>query len=276
MPIKRILVTLGGTPFLDSEIATAVALGRAHGAALTGMALIDPQKLAAVGPVPLGGGAAAAELAAHRGQEAVIRMHVAASTFERSCKDAGVPCVLDFEEGSSIERLEMQWRTHDLVVAGLRGVFEYGLVHDAQDMVLQIVEAGIRPILAVALEPRRVERVMIASSGAHVSSAAMKQFATMAPYPDAEIDLVRFEDGGRPNAVPLDQERSYLEAHGYRVHVHTFPGPAESALLTTAAELKADLIVMGATHRRRLTRHLLGDTVLEALTASGVPLFLSQ
>lgn len=276
MSIKRILVTLGGTPFLESEIQTAIALARRHDASLTGMALVDPQRLASVGPVPLGAGAAAAELAAHRGEEATIRMHVAATMFERICNESNVPCATDFEEGTCTARLERQWRSHDLVVAGLRGLFEYGLVTDPEDAVLEIVHAGVRPILAVAMEPRDIRRVMIASSGTHVSSATIKSFVHLGPYPEAEIDLVRFDDSERHDAVPLEVEADYLGAHGYRVRMHQLQGVAREQIIETAQKYEADLIVLGAARRRKLARTLLGDTVAEALRASPLPLFLSR
>ena len=54
--IKRILVALGGTEYATAATSHAVELAKAHGAELTGVSVLDQERLTATGPVPLGGG----------------------------------------------------------------------------------------------------------------------------------------------------------------------------------------------------------------------------
>jgi nucleotide-binding universal stress UspA family protein len=64
--LKRILVGLGGTDYATTAINQAIALAVAHKAEVTGVSVLDEARLASVGPVPLGGGHYAHELAEHR------------------------------------------------------------------------------------------------------------------------------------------------------------------------------------------------------------------
>ena len=61
--LKRILVGLGGTEYTVSAINQAVALAMAHDAEVTGVSIIDEGRLTLFGPVPIGGGHYAHELA---------------------------------------------------------------------------------------------------------------------------------------------------------------------------------------------------------------------
>ena len=60
--IKRILVALSGTSCTPSAIAHGVELAKEHNAELSGVTVIDPNRLKDVGPVPICGASAAHEL----------------------------------------------------------------------------------------------------------------------------------------------------------------------------------------------------------------------
>ena len=101
--IKRILVALSGTPCTPSAIAHGVELAKAHNAELSGVTVIDPDRLQDVGPIPIGGGAAAHELAQHRMQLAEEHIEDAIGQFEKACGDAGVKNRVLRESGDSAE-----------------------------------------------------------------------------------------------------------------------------------------------------------------------------
>jgi nucleotide-binding universal stress UspA family protein len=52
-------------------------------------------------------------------------------------------------------------------------------------------------------------------------------------------------------------------------------GP-KPGMVAHAQEWGADLVVMGATYRRRIAKLVMGPTTLEVLMHAGLPLFLSQ
>ena len=128
MMLKRILVALSGTSFTPIAVRHSIELARRHGASVTGVTVVDVERLDDVGPVPIGGGAAAHALAEHRKAVTRERVEEEISNFEKACRDAGVDHLVDREDGDPFDLLQSLWRYHDLTVIGLRGLFEVSLL----------------------------------------------------------------------------------------------------------------------------------------------------
>ena len=152
--IKRILVGLGGTVFTSVAIRRAVELAQVNKSHLTGVTVIDEERLRRVGPVPLGAGEAAHDLREHRLQVSQQRIMEAISEFENACSSGGVTYSLCREKGDPFELMVSRARYHDLVVFGLRSIFDYGILGDEDynpsDILCRLVCAGVRPIIAVS------------------------------------------------------------------------------------------------------------------------------
>ncbi len=273
---KRILVALSGTPLTDSAVQHALELAKTHDAEITGVTDIDLAKVASVGPIPMGAGAAATELVEHRLQ--ITEQHVTDSIerFESACAEAGVSCSVVRETGNPYEKLISLWRYHDFTVAGLRGLFEYGIFHNPDDVLIQLIAKGVRPILAVAREYRPIRRVLVAYSGSMESAKALKQFVQLRLWPDVTLKIVCFDRGHDTSDSLLDDAAGYCRLHGYEAEVQHLEGSPTRRLLEHADECKMDLIVMGSSSRARIFQHLLGDTTLHAVRHAEIPLFLTQ
>ncbi len=273
---KRILVALSGTPYTDAAIRHALELARAHKTEVTGVTDVDLAKLANVGPIPVGAGAAAHELVEHRLQLTEQHVEESIGSYETACEKAGIPCRVVRETGDPFDKLISQWRYHDLTVAGLRGLFEYGVVHNPDDMLISLIAKGVRPILAVAREYRPIKRVLVAYGGSMESAKALKQFVQSHLWAKITLKIVSF-DMPRDKAEDLLRDAAgYCLVHGYKAETEHREGSPRDRLLEHAAEWKADLIVMGSTSRARIFKHLLGDTALHAVCHADIPLFLTQ
>jgi len=274
--LKRILVALSGTPFTPIAVRQAVQLAREHGASITGVTVVDTERLSDVGPVPLGGGSAAHELAEHRVAVTQDRVEAQVADFERACQKASIPYVIDRERGDAFELLLALWRYHDLTVIGLRGLFEYGVVHNPDDRLIQLIHRGVGPILAVSSEYREVSRVLVAYSGSRESAMAMKHFVQFRLWPEAAVKIVCFGIEEEVATPLLIDAIAYLRAHGYEPEAESLPGSPRKGLLAEAQTWGADLAVMGSASHGRIAKLLMGDTTPEVLGRAGIPLFLSQ
>jgi len=274
--LKRILVALSGTPCTPVAVRRAVELAGRHGASITGVTVVDIERLSDVGPVPLGGASVAQHLAAHR--VAVTREHVEReiARFEKTCKGASVPYLVDREQGDPFELLLGLWRYHDLTIIGLRGLFEYGVVHNPDDMVVKLIQRGLRPIIAVSSEYREVSRVLVAYDGSTQAAMAMKRFAQLRLWPEAAVKLACFGFEDEVATPLLIDATAYLRAHGYEPEAESISGGPGPGLLAHAQEWGADLVVMGSRYRSRIRKLVMGGTTQEVLTYAGIPLFLSQ
>jgi nucleotide-binding universal stress UspA family protein len=274
--IKRILVALSGTPYTPSAIAHGVELAKAHDATLTGVTLVDVHRLEDVGPVPLGGGTAAHELAERRMRITEERVEEQIANFEMAGRATGIPCRVIRERGDPMQQLSACWRYHDLIVVGVRGLFEYGVVHNPDQRIVRLIAGGVRPILAVAESHRPVRRVLIAYNGSMESAKAMKRFVQMRLWPGVVLRIVCLDLPVEEAESLLADAADYCSAHGFEPERASLSEAPVPGLLEHAREWGADLVVMGATGRSRLARLLLGETVLHTMQRADIPLYLAR
>lgn len=274
--LKRILVGLGGSDYATSATNQAVALALAHDAEVTGVSILDERRLTATGPVSIGGGHYAQRLAEQRVHKAQEMVEWSIKEFTEACQAAGVRHRLLREVGEPFSRMTEEARYHDLMVFGLRSLFEFDIVPDPHDALVRLVQAGVRPLLAAARGYYPVKKVLIAYSGSMESAKAMKRFVQMRLWPECETRIVSFEDGGRNAPQLLADAADYCRAHQLRVETECVEGSPREHLLPYAENWGADLTVIGNSAKNLLLRRLLGETALHAIRHANRPLFLAQ
>jgi nucleotide-binding universal stress UspA family protein len=274
--IKRILLGIGGTSFTPVAIKQAAELASRHGARLTGVTVVDPNRICKLGPVPAGAGFYAKRLCDNRLKVTKNQMVDAVAMFEQTCKTSGIAYDLAWETGDPFERMIAHARYHDLTIFGLRSIFDYQLTEEPEKDIVRLLSQGVRPVLAVSNQIRDIRRAMVAYSGSMESAKAMRHFVQFNLWPNAVLTLVPFSDGPDDSNLLLKDAAAYCRDHGYEVNARMIPGKAEEHLLSTAREENADMIVMGNSIRSIWLRKVLGDTVLKTLTQSELPIFLSQ
>jgi nucleotide-binding universal stress UspA family protein len=274
--MKRVLVGLGSLEYARSATSMAIELAQKHDLTLTGVTLYDVDRLDSTGPVPIGGGQLARELAESRLTSAQEIIRAAESHFTTECKQAGVEHRLLHETGNPLTTMISLTRYHDLVVCGQQSLFEHGVVDDPPDELAQLVQAGVRPLLAVTEHRRPIKRVLIAYSGSMESAKTMKLFLRSGLWPEAELRIVTFADDAAIGDERLAAAADYCRAHGFAPEVECVVDSPKNSLLPYAAQCQADLIVMGNSSKNMLLRKILGETALYAMRNAKVPLFLAQ
>ena len=274
--IKRILVTLSANKFTDSALSHGIDLARRHQAKLIGVTDVNEEAVSKVGPVPLGGAAAAAELAKTRELEVRGRIDQIVHDFDNECTKASVDYEIHREEGEPFDRMHELWRYSDLIIVGLRGLFSYDVISSPEDILLRMIGAGVQPVLAVSEEPRAIRKALIAYNGSPESAKAMKRFVQMNMWPSMEMKIAAFGMPAEEAAPLLEDASEYCRAHGHDVSSEHIPTNPRQGILKEIASGGFDIAVMGSTARSRIARKLMGDTVLEVIKKSEVPLFLAQ
>lgn len=274
--MRRILVGLSGTEYTKSAIQQAVTLAQTHDADVTGVSIIDEARLTYSGPVPIGGGHYAHELANDRMEKAKERSERAVQEFTDACHTAGVRHQVLREVGEPFTLLIDQARYHDLMIFGLRSLFEYDLVPDPHNALVQLVQAGVRPLIAVSKGFYPVKKVLIAYSGSMESAKAMKRFVQMRLCPEAKLRIVTFEHQADKAEQLVGDAADYCQTHGFEVETAVVPDSPKDHLLPYAEEWGADLTVVGNSAKNLLLRRIFGETALHAIQNANRPLFLSQ
>jgi len=145
-----------------------------------------------------------------------------------------------------------------------------------QELLIHLVGAGVRPIIAVSEKSHPISRVMIVYSGSMESAKAMKRFVQMRICPEAQLKIITFHPSDDEAYKLLHAAEGYCRAHGYHVECQTNPDQAKDLLLDAATLWQADMIVMGNSARSVWVRRILGDTLLDVLSQAEIPLFLAQ
>lgn len=274
--LKRILVGLGGTEYTPTAVRQAIELALAHDAQVTGVSVVDTQRLTSMGPVPLPPtqyGQAVRNVRLTMARELVEQ---AIEHFTDACTRSGVQYRVLKEEGEPFSLLISEARYHDLMVFGLRSLFEYDIVADPHDALVRLVQAGVRPIVAVTPQYHAIRRVLIAYSGSTESAKTMKRFVQLRLWPEAKLRIVTFEHQVDEAEQLVGDAADYCRAHGFDPEEAYLPDSAKQHLLSAAAEWGADLLVVGNSAKNLLLRRVFGETALHVIRHADRPLFLAQ
>ncbi|MEM8865153.1 MAG: universal stress protein [Planctomycetota bacterium] len=274
--IRRILVGLGDLPYTESATNMALDIARFHDAQLTGISVMDVARVSNIGPVPLGAGGAAVELQQHRLLQTKQTIKDVNQRFEVLCQDAHISYEIHSPEGNPYHCLADKARYHDLVICGLSRLFEHGVVDEPPDELVWLVQAGVRPLIAVTSDYREIHRALISYSGSMESAKAMKRFVQMRLWPDVRVRIVTFEHKHEKAQALLDEAAGYCRAHGLVVDTEHRPESPVHGLIPYAREWNPDLMVLGNSGRNLILRHVFGETMLYTVKHTDRPLFLAQ
>ena len=274
--IKRILLGLGGTPYTDVAIERAIELAKEHGARITAVTVVDTKRLKQIGPLPPGGDAFAQKLRKKRLLITELQIQKAIEKFRKKCEKSGISTKVKRETGDPFEAMIAHARYSDITLFGLKSLFEYGFNVEPRDAIIRLVSQGVRPIIAVSPQFRSIRRVLIAYSGSMESAKAMRRYVQLNPWRNVDLSVVYFGKRNRSTDQLLKDAADYCRDHGFNTETKSVARVAKDHLIEYAQQNDMDLIVMGNSIRNLLFRHLLGDTVLNAIQQTDRPLFLAQ
>ena len=273
--IRRILVGLGGTPFTPTAIRYAVELAQVQQADVLGMTVIDRRRLAALQKVD---GTARDTIHEMRHLDTLQKnQDQSIADFELACTNAGLRYDVTQESGDPFESMISQARYYDLMIFGLRSLFDCSVFDTApSDVLTRLVTRGVRPILAVSQEYRPVHRALLAYSGSMESAKAIRHFMQMQLWPELSVKVVTFEHDPEIANGLLADAAGYCRSYGYEAETEHVAGSAKELLLQHATDWKADVIVVGNSVKRLWLKKLFGETAMDVIRNGTVPIFLSQ
>jgi len=274
--IKRILVGVAGTPALPSKIKCAIDLAQRHDAEIGVLSVVDVERLAQVGPVPLGAGHYAWRLRGKRIERSHKLDENAIARFEEACKEANVPLHVIRCEKDPLKVLTEFTRYYDLCILGARGWFDYEVMPEPRNALLKVIAGGVRPILAIPDGMESVRSAVVGYNGSIESARSMKSFIQLGLWPEMEIHIVCVgnpKSYERPEEL-LDAAAAWARTHGFAPKVVHSEGIPSKALHDYAVGVNAGVIAIGSSCRRVLLNRRFGKNVRTLLETSDLPLFL--
>ncbi len=205
----------------------------AHDAEVTGVGIIDEGRLTYSGPVPIGGGHYAHELAHDRLEKAKERGEWAERDFTDACRSAGVRHTILREVGEPFAILIDQSRYHDLMIFGLRV---------CSSMIWYLIrrtrwcswynQASARCSPSQRLLP--VNKVLISLQWFDRTAKANEAIRADALWPDAKLRIVTFEHTTDKGVQLVREAAEYCRAHGFETEEAFIPASAKDHLLPHA------------------------------------------
>ena len=281
MRLTDILVHVEATAQGERRLALALDLARRHGAHLTGLHVLEVE-------VPMGGGADAGsvvliadmiEASRHRATEAAT---AAEAVFREALRREQLAGEWRLAEGSAPELVALHARYADLVVLGQED--PGGPAGAAGAILEQALFSAGRPVLVVPYAGRfdsTGRRVLIGWNASREAARAVHDALPLIERADQAtvfaVNPRRGLDGH--GEQPGADIALHLARHGMKVQVeHAIARdiPDADVILNRAAELSADLLVVGAYGHSRLREMVLGGVTRSLLRQMTVPVLMSH
>lgn len=281
MAIRDILVHLDAAPASTARLDLAAELARRHGAHLVGLFVVDI-------PLPVfmggeaGGAAFAAELMAELRDAALADAARLAPVFQERLRRDGLSGEWRQPEGITAGQLAMHGRYADLVVVGQGDPQGPGPASGA------VAEAALfgtgRPVLVVPHTwsgGSLGKRALVGWNASRESARAVHDaLPLLAGAENVTVITVNAEASAEGHGEePGADIARHLAHHGLKVTVRRIVGAeigAGDLLLNEAADLGADLVVMGAYGHSRLREVVLGGATRTMLAQMTVPVLMSH
>lgn len=278
--LKDILLHLDASDAAAERLRLAAMLARKHGAHLTGLFVLD-----IAWPVFAGDGASAAAVATvlrRLREEAEAAAATAEAVFRETLRREGLQGEWRRPEGDTPSLVALHARYADLVVLG------QPQPGGATPLAAEVLEAALfgsgRPLLVVPYAGRFDSLGQNVLVGWNASAQASRALHDALPLLEGAarttvlaVNPRRGPDGH--GAEPGADIARHLARHGLVVEAEQVVAPeiAEAdTLLNRAAELGADLLVLGGYGHNRLRELVLGGVTRRLLREMTVPVLLSH
>jgi len=278
MSYKTILVHCDGNPKVAQRLAVAVELAQRHGAHLVGLHVQEPF----TAPAMFDGTIALDDLFAAHDAMAKAGLATAKQAFAKAVKGTHASTEWRSEEGHVGTRLAVHARYADLVVLGQND--PSGESAAGADLPETLALSIGRPVLVVphigvAAAPGKT--VMLCWNASRESARAASDALPLLRAADKVIVLTidpRPSANGH-GAEPGADAAAWLARHGVKVTVQrdvAADSDVGGVILSRAADLGVDLIVMGVYGHSRLREMVLGGASRTLLASMTVPVVMAH
>lgn len=263
-----LVVNMGEVDSDTALVRSALALASRHQAFLTGLQLVAERSLLLEASTP-------SDNLEEREIDALARRE----WWMQQCDEAGVAGAWEVRRGLHVDALAKRSQLADFLISRLRISNP-----DAPAGFDEITRALFAPSSPMLLVPDtwqgevHAKTIAIAWNGSATAARAVKGALPLLQQASA-VHVLDGERSGLPGiSVPPLPLRAWLQRHGVDAQWESFQGEpgAGPNLHERAMQLDADLLVVGAWGRSRITELVLGGATRWLLEHASLPLFLAH
>jgi len=275
--ITSLLVAVDSSAYARPAQEHAVALGKAYGARVTGLYVLDIRYMEmppyvdysytfeAVPPTF----ASIDMMESFRAKSERILGDLTAYV-----KTAGLAVETRDEEGVPSQVIADLGRAHDLIVMGKRGEHaKWG-----RDLLGSTAEGVARrsatPVLLVEPVYRPPAKALVLFDGSDPATRALKLAADVADRTGLALSVLTVDDDAERGRTTQAAASAYLEPLGLKVDYAVLPGRATKTASAALAEEPMDLVIMGMRGHSVLHDLILGSTAEHLMRSIELPVLL--
>lgn len=268
--MRSILVHADSTPAFEARLQAGLDLARAHGGHVTLHINTPFQRFVAMDPF---GGAYLSQVAV---EEAAAREEALVAQLASRMEREDVSWSIESSSSEPVDALSSAARLSDVVLVTLTTPLDDGPTVSALD-VGGLAVSTRAPVLAIPSDRRSFPvagRAMVAWDGSHEAANALRAAVPLLSLA-SEVHLVTVTE--KSDRFPPTEALRYLGHYGIRPELYERPRThptTEETLDAVAAELSADLVVMGAYGHSRLRETMFGGVTRYFLDFAKYPLLL--
>lgn len=275
--LKDILVHIDASKECDERLRAAITLARAHEAHLTGAYVVTRSQIPNYLEVQI-----PKDLIERADAVRFETAKTARGRFEDVCRKAGVAGEWRQSEGPLVETLSLSARYADIAVVSQRNPDSESF--DTGEMPDRFILSSGRPSLVVPYAgtfSKIGQTVMVSWDASRLATRAVNDALPILRRA-AKVYLLAINPKGGAEGhgdVPGADIGLHLARHGVKAEasaLHTDDIDVGDALLSRAADLGVDLIVMGAYGHARWRELALGGVTRHMLAHMTVPVFMSH
>lgn len=279
MDFKNLLIHLDHSNGCQNRLQTAFELARNFGAHITGLCVVADYIVPSYVEAQV-----SVDVIAEVTEKAIARAHATLAEYQKLAEESGVSMDSHVLEGQLIPILREHSKYADLLVLGQDQPDDidnasYGLA-DAL-----LFEGGcaclVVPHSGNLVAPG--QRVLLTWNASRESARALREALPLLARAETVVMLTSEPDDGNSGLARghphADELARFLESHGIAAISSGISDPdisATDAIISQAAEMNADLIVMGGYGHARLREIILGGVTRDLLKQTTVPLLLAH
>ncbi len=278
LPPKNLLAYFALREHVDRLLNVAAPLARRFDARVDGLHVVPPIQIYADAGLSVSS-------AIYKTQEELFDTEAKAieTAFANRCKSEGIDHSwrrLTVGSGPAMQKAIAAARLADLVLTAQHDPDNRAAAYFPEDLVL----GSGRPVILVPGAGTFGDigsRVLIAWNGSREAARALFD-ALVLLKPDAALDILTTKDGSHGELATITAPEALAQAlarHGFKAaitHSHDGDLPIGEEILSRAADLSADLIIMGGYGHTRLRETVFGGATRTILRHMTVPVLMAH
>jgi len=274
--LRSILVGLDGSEYAHTASELAMRWAKRYGSKIIGLGIVDRPSITGPTAVPIGGSYYKRMIEDSREEHAHQQVEKFLTDLASRCMGENVETGLIEAEGDPSEEILRASQRCDLTVLGRKTHFHFETQEQCDDTLDRVLRATPRPVVAAPEKLNHGDSIVLAYDASAPAARVTQLFAQSGLGRDKLIHVVSAHSERAIAAERAQIAVDYLVSRGLQAVAAPIERRDDKAklLVEKAAELNAEMIVMGSHGRSAIVEFFVGSKTRYVLENTTAPVFL--